>query len=187
MRVIAGFAKGRKLDAPSGYLTRPITDMIKGALFNVLGAEIEGAFFLDLFAGSGSVGVEALSRGAERVYFVDQSRTAVKTIKENIQKCKLDAGSSVFMMDAFKALDLFKRRGEKFDYIYVDPPFTNEKIFSQIMAKLGENGLLSDEGIIVIRSPKNKELSQSFDNLIQYRYSSYGESSLYYYHSTERS
>jgi 16S rRNA G966 N2-methylase RsmD len=91
------------------------------------------------------------------------------------------------MMDAFKALDLFKRRRKKFDFIYVDPPFTNEKIFSQIMAKLGENSLLSDKGIIVIRSPKNKELSQSFNNLIQYRYSSYGESSLYYYHSTERS
>ncbi|MDR1617268.1 MAG: 16S rRNA (guanine(966)-N(2))-methyltransferase RsmD [Syntrophomonadaceae bacterium] len=187
MRVIAGLAKGRKLNAPSGYLTRPITDMIKGALFNVLGAKVEGAFFLDLFAGSGSVGIEALSRGAEKVYFVDQSQAAAKIIKENIKRCQLEAGASVFMMDAFKALELFKRRQEKFACIYVDPPFTNEKIFSQIMTKLGEYRFLSDEGIIIIRAPKNKELSQSFNNLIQYRYNSYGESSLYYYNSMERS
>jgi len=182
MRVISGSAKGRRLKAPPGQGTRPITDMIKGALFNVLHEGIKGADILDIFAGSGNVGLEALSRGAGKAVFVERNPLAVRIIKENLHICKFDSQYyAVYQMDAFKALQLLKSKEETFSYIYIDPPFKNEKIFSQIMTELGESGLLKPEGIIIIRTRKDKELSVCFPNLIQYRYNRYGESILRYY------
>lgn len=182
MRVISGSAKGRKLKAPPGNVTRPITDMIKEALFNVLNVGVIDARFMDLFAGSGSVGIEALSRGAAQVVFIEQSPAAVRIIKDNLNNCKfVPQQYTIYEMDAFKALEALKRKQEMFSHIYVDPPFTNEKIFSQIMTKLDESRLLEPDGVLIIRTPKDKELFSRFQNLIQYRYNQYGESVLHYY------
>lgn len=187
MRVIAGSVKGRKLKAPPGQETRPITDRIKEALFNVLGSDIIDTDFLDLFAGSGSVGIEALSRGARRAVFVDNSKIAVKVMKENITACKFTEQAQICEMDVFRAVNFLEQKKKNFEYIYIDPPFKNDKIFHKIMDELGETGLLSEDGILIIRTQKNKELAQQFKNLIQYRYNHYGESCLNYYRLTERS
>ncbi|MBP1761424.1 MAG: rRNA ((966)-N(2))-methyltransferase, partial [Firmicutes bacterium] len=120
MRVIAGYARGKRLKAPSGLHTRPITDMIKEALFNVWGPDILEAKVLDLFAGSGSVGVEALSRGAAQTVFVDNDKNAIKTIGENLKNCGFEDGYELYHNDVFRALDILSRNCRRFDYIYVD-------------------------------------------------------------------
>jgi 16S rRNA (guanine966-N2)-methyltransferase len=180
LRVISGSAKGKKLKAPRGLNTRPITDMIKGALFNVWGPRVTGCKLLDLFAGSGSVGIEALSRGAEKVVFVDNSNEAVKIIKENLANCRFDPMSTIYRSDVLKVLGLLNRQGDRFDLVYIDPPFTNEKIFYEVMVALDEVDILDPDGIAVLRTPRKKEMPD-FKNLHRYRQSSYGESSLHYY------
>lgn len=185
MRVIAGSVKGRKLKAPVGLHTRPITDMIKEALFNVWGSDIYDSTVLDLFAGSGSVGIEALSRGACKVVFVDNDINSSKIIKENLNNCSLTTGWEVLHNDVFRVVELLSRHGQKFDYIYVDPPFSNVRIFNEIMLALGRADILEDDGVLVIRSQKQKEMAESFHRLVKYRQSNYGESNLHYYRWTK--
>ncbi len=182
MRVISGTAKGKKLKAPSGYDTRPITDRIKEALFNVIGSDIKDARFLDLFAGSGSVGIEALSRGAELVILVDSGKEAIRTIHYNLDICGFEKGYEVYRQDVFAAIRALLRRGIKFDLIYIDPPFTNEKLFDQVLTALDKQIILNSDGSIIIRAPRRKSLPLVFENLQCYRVNDYGESTLYYYH-----
>lgn len=185
MRVIAGKSRGKRLKAPSGEHTRPITDMIKEALFNVWGERVEDAAFLDLFAGSGSVGIEALSRGARTVVFVDNSAAAVSIIKDNLKTCKITEGFEVYRNDVFRAVSVLQTRGMKFDLIYVDPPFTNEAIFDKVIKVLDQAGVLAPNGILVIRTFRKKALPVCLDYLCKYRSSDYGESVLHYYRAHE--
>lgn len=185
MRVIAGQAKGKRLQAPPGMNTRPITDMIKEALFNVLGDEVRDSLFLDLFAGSGSVGIEALSRGAKQVVFIDNSAAAVGIIKNNISNCGFGEGFTVYRNDVFKALTLLDQRRTKFDLIYVDPPFTIEKIFDQIIRALDQVSILKQHGRIILRTQRKKQLTAQLNYLEEYRINNYGESALHYYRMYE--
>lgn len=181
MRVIAGLAKGKRLKAPAGLNTRPVTDMIKEALFNVLGDSVKGSLFLDLFAGSGSVGIEALSRGAKQVVFIDNSVPAVKTIKENICNCGFKEGFSIYRNDVFKALSILFQQGYKFDIIYIDPPFTVDEIFDRIICHLDETPMLTQYGKIILRTRRKKQINVRLHALEEYRTNNYGESALHYY------
>ncbi len=182
MRVIAGKAKGKRLNAPRGMKTRPITDMIKEALFNVLGPGVYEAAFLDLFAGSGSVGIEALSRGARPVFFVDNDRAAVGVITENIKNCGFSEGFEIYGHDVFQALRVLERNALQFDYIYVDPPFDQESIFGKIMIALGPAKLLSPGGLVILRTRRKMLMLDIYENLSRIRITQYGESVLHYYH-----
>lgn len=182
MRVIAGKAKGKKLKAPRGMKTRPITDMIKEALFNVLGNRIYEAAFLDLFAGSGSVGIEALSRGARPVFFVDNDKTAVGVIAENIRNCSFFDGFDIYCQDVFNSLKLLERHAAQFDFIYVDPPFTQESVFAKIMIALGPAQLLAPGGLVILRTQRKMDMLDKYGNLSRIRITQYGESVLHYYH-----
>ncbi len=184
MRIISGSAKGRRLKAPPGLNTRPITDMIKEALFNVWGSRIIGATVLDLFAGSGSVGIEALSRGAQYVMFVDNSADAIKAIRENLNHCRFEMGHDVYRGDVFHGLRRIARQSVKFDLIYIDPPFTQDNLFKAVMVSLSQINILESGGIIVIRTPRKKDMP-SFGSLEKYRHDNYGESSLHYYRRYE--
>ena len=118
--MIAGSAKGRRIHSVPGDLTRPITDRAKESLFNIIGPDIEGAAFLDLFAGTGSVGIEALSRGASFCRFVDKNNQALDTVKSNLKLTGLSAQAEVMRMDALRMLALHPDR--KFDYVFIAPP-----------------------------------------------------------------
>ncbi|QGT99077.1 16S rRNA (guanine(966)-N(2))-methyltransferase [Candidatus Syntrophocurvum alkaliphilum] len=185
MRVIAGNAKGRKLKSPPCFNTRPITDRIKEALFNTLSNSVKDAFFLDLFAGSGSVGIEALSRGASKVVFIDNDINSIKIINKNLINCNFVDGFEVYRQDVLKAIKILCKRNLLFDIIYIDPPFTNEKIFSQVMNEISKYNLLNKNGQIIIRIPKSLVLSSEFYNLKLYREKNYGESTLKYYELSE--
>ena len=183
MRVISGIARGKNLKAPPGNETRPITDMIKEALFNVLGPDIQGTDFLDLFAGSGSVGIEALSRGADRVVFIDNSSLAVKVIQANLAHCHFTEKHEVFKNDVFKAVERLNKDSRWFDYIYIDTPFTQENIFQEIMRKMDGTQLLKDQGTLIIRTPRKMVMPAALKNLQRVRHNHYGESTLHYYQS----
>lgn len=125
-RIIAGTARGLRLQPVPGDITRPITDRVKEALFNILGIDIHGAVFLDLFGGTGSVGIEALSRGAGFVRFIDIHSTAVQTIKSNLKHTHLEENAQVITQDAFSHLQQAPDR--KFDYIYIAPPTVQRNV-----------------------------------------------------------
>ncbi|HCX91257.1 MAG TPA: 16S rRNA (guanine(966)-N(2))-methyltransferase RsmD [Lachnospiraceae bacterium] len=181
MRVIAGKAKGRVLLAPKGVDTRPITAMIKEALFNIWQVQITGARFLDLFAGSGSMGIEALSRGAENVVFVEQGRKAIDTIKKNLTVCKFSSGYEIYQDDVFRRIKWLNENGYKFDIIYLDPPFTVDEIFLSVMEALANTEILSENGTIAIRTRKEKEMPDMIGKLEKFKVKIYGISGVHFY------
>lgn len=156
IRVIAGKAKGRKLFLVPGESTRPIGARVKEAFFNILGPDIEGSHFLDLFAGTGSVGIEALSRGAESATMVDSNRQAISTIQKNLETTLLKESAVVLQRDAFKLLKDFKE--PEFDYVYVAPP-QYMGLWKDVLLELDGNPtcLNPDAWIIVQIHPREYE------------------------------
>ncbi len=146
MRVVTGKAKGRKLKSVPGSTTRPITDRAKSALFNIIGERIVGARFLDLFAGTGQVGIEALSRGAAEAVFVEQNPAALRTIRENLALTGLADSARVVRADVFAFL---RREPEPFDYIYVAPPQYQGLWAATLQALDAVPGWLAPEGYAI--------------------------------------
>ncbi len=148
-RIIGGTARGLRLKPVPGDTTRPITDRVKESLFNIIGADVNGSTWLDLFAGTGSVGIEALSRGASFALLVDKERNAVSTIKANLQFTRLADKARVNLKDAFDLLN--SSENEKFDYIYIAPPQYHD-LWRKALVELDANpGLLAPDGWIVIQ------------------------------------
>lgn len=142
MRVITGTARGRRLSAPEGLDVRPTTDKVKEAVFSAVQFEIEDAVVLDLFAGSGQMGIEALSRGAKRAFFVDSSQKAVRCINENLRNTRFDRVSEVVSRDSF---DYIRLTSQTFDLIILDPPYHCghlENILPMAAKKLNEGGII---------------------------------------------
>lgn len=185
MRVIAGKAKGRVLTAPKGYQTRPIPAKIKEALFNVWQTRIADASFLDLFAGSGSIGIEALSRGARKVVFVERDRRAVNTIKRNLAACNFTDGYVIYQEDVFKRLARLKETGIVFDLVYLDPPFTVSGIFLPVMESLSNAAVLANSGAIAIRTPRELELPDRIIGLERTGCKRYGVSRVHFFKNAE--
>ena len=181
MRVIAGTAKGRVLFAPKGIGTRPILSMIKESLFNIWQEQVKSARFLDLFAGSGSIGIEALSREAKEVVFVEKNRSAVSIIRKNLALCQFQTGWSVYQDDVFQRLKKLSKDGQKFDIVYIDPPFTVKGIFQPVMNALSDSSVLSDQGIAAIRTRREMELPDVIGSLKKFRLKSYDISSIHFY------
>lgn len=152
MRVISGEKKGHKLIAPKGENTRPTEDRVKENVFNILGPIKEGAIVLDLFAGSGGVGIEFLSRGAEFCYFIDSSQKSVDTINHNLEHTKLTDKSMVIRGSALKLLDVFAQEKLKFDYVYIDPPFDNIILYKRSIQNILLKDLLKRGGLIIVES-----------------------------------
>jgi len=145
MRVVSGSARGRKLKEPAGDGIRPTTDKVKESIFNIIQFDIEGRRVLDLFAGTGQLGIEALSRGAGNTLFVDSSTEAVKLIRENIKVCGFMDKSSVYACDALRYLE----NDEKYDLIFIDPPY-DSKLAAKALSKIVEFDKLNKNGIIIL-------------------------------------
>jgi 16S rRNA (guanine966-N2)-methyltransferase len=151
-RIISGTAKGFVLQDVPGDITRPITDRVKESLFNIIGADIEGTSILDLFGGTGSVGIEALSRGAEFARFIDLNHAAIKVIKSNLQRSKLIDKAEVVQSDAFEYLN--RAPDHQFEYIYIAPP-QYKKLWSKALERLDQatDWLTPDAWVIVQIAP----------------------------------
>lgn len=156
MRVITGSARGRRLKDLPGLDTRPTTDKVKESIFNIVQFDVEGRKVLDLFAGTGQLGIEALSRGAERCVFVDQSREAVKIIQENVKTTGFENQSRVAAGDAISFLTSCR---EKFALVFLDPPYASD-LLDRALLKLAEIDIVAENGIIVCESALDKILPQ---------------------------
>ena len=155
MRVIAGIAKGRNLAVVPGEGTRPIYDRVKTALFDTLSSQVEGARFLDLYAGTGAVGIEALSRGAERATFVELAPKAVRVLHQNLQATGLAEKAEVVQRDVFKYVAA--NSGDQFDIIYLAPP-QYQGLVPKTLAALDESGLLADHTLVIAQQhPKESQ------------------------------
>ncbi len=148
MRIIAGTARSLPLKAVDGIDTRPTTDRIKETLFNIIAPEVPDAVFLDLFAGSGAIGLEALSRGAKRAVFVDHSRKAVSVIRENIEFTGFDSQSKVLYMDFSAALKALTGQ-ERFDLVFLDPPY-GKGLSAYALEALSELDLCGDDALVIV-------------------------------------
>lgn len=185
LRVIAGSAKGRKLKPVPGDTTRPIMDRVKEALFSILGHYVVDATFLDLFGGTGSVGIEALSRGARHALFVEMERAAVQVIRDNLQHTQLIDRAEIAHINAF---DLLKRTPRQpYDYIYVAPP-QYKGLWIQALKSLDENpAWYHEESIIIVQIDKREREPLALTHLKRYDERQYGKTVLWFYEHTNAS
>lgn len=160
MRVISGIRKGHKLKVVKGKSVRPTEDKVKESLFNILGPIDETSLVLDLFAGTGSIGIEFLSRGAKEAYFVDRSYESINVIKENLQHTKLMGKSQVIKGDSVSKLEYFQKLNIEFDYIYIDPPYNDSKIIIKALESINNKTILSVDGMIILEHDKDLDISK---------------------------
>ena len=179
MRVITGSAKGRKLQPVPGDTTRPITDRAKEALFSILGYWIEGKRVLDLFGGTGAVGIESLSRGAAFAHFVDMNRKAVDTMRANLGHCRLAANAHVERADSFTMLKTY--RGEPFDLIYVAPPQYQELWRKALLLIDSHPDLLAPDGEVIVQIHPREDAPIDLHFLQEYDRRKYGSVLLVFY------
>ena len=179
LRVISGKARGRKLRSVPGDSTRPITDRTKESLFNILSVDIIEARFLDLFAGTGSVGIEALSRGANYARFVDTNALAVKTMRANLKSTQLSEKGEVWRMDALSLLG--QAADQQFDYIYIAPP-QYKQIWKHTLAKLDQHmDWLADDAWVIVQIHPIEYEDTKLDRLEEFDQRKYGSTLLVFY------
>jgi 16S rRNA (guanine966-N2)-methyltransferase len=182
MRIIAGKYRGRILKRPPSLQTRPTSDRLRETLFNILAPRIEGARFLDLCAGSGAVGIEALSRGGFHVTFVDRSRKMCGLIEANVDSLQIDEGEfEIVTREASEYLRQRSRKGDAFDIVFYDPPYATD--YEDVLRYTGENSarLLTEDGLVIVEHHKKKELPEEFGGLKKYRVVKQGDSVLSFY------
>ncbi|RPI30069.1 MAG: 16S rRNA (guanine(966)-N(2))-methyltransferase RsmD [Chloroflexota bacterium] len=179
LRIIAGKARGRRLKAVPGDSTRPITDRVKESLFDIIGADIQGARLLDLFAGTGSVGIEALSRGAAFVRFLDLNRLAVNTIRVNLETTGLKAGAEVLKIDAFALLG--RPADRIFDYVYIAPPQYKELWLKALTILDGRTDWLSDDAWVIAQIHPAEYRPIELKNLVEFDQRHYGSTLLVFF------
>ena len=177
MRVITGKARGTVLKTPEGLDTRPTSDRVKEALFSIIQFDVPGARVLDLFGGTGQLGIEAISRGAKSAVFVDAGEKACSLIKENLRRTKLEQDAKVVRMDY---LDYLKRCREKYDIIFLDPPYA-EVFLENALKCITEIDILQTGGIIVTERPLGKELPWEYEGFTRSKDYKYGKTLLTIY------
>lgn len=184
MRVTTGSLKGRKLFHPKGI--RPTQEKVRKALFDILG-DISGVLFLELFAGSAAVGLEAVSRGASRALVVERDRESLAAIQKNVQACKASMSCEIMPLDADRAVQSLHKAGRKFDIIFLDPPYTlqvsggGESPAKKTLQTLGAYDIVAPNGFIVVQHFKKDKLPETLGSLYLFKQPSYGDTLLSFY------
>lgn len=174
MRIISGNNKGKRLFAPKDMSVRPTSDKIKEAIFNMIGYIDEESTVLDIFAGTGNMGIEFLSRGAKSCYFVDSSHKSISFVKRNISDCKLESKSNIFVADYEKAIKMLGKQNLKFDYIFADPPY-HLNCTKNIIELIFTNDLLEKDGLLIIECDKSEKMFENVEqNMLEYKEKIYG-------------
>jgi 16S rRNA (guanine966-N2)-methyltransferase len=170
MRIISGISKGRKLVTPRDHSLRPTSDRVKESIFNTLQGKLEGKVVLDLFAGTGNLGIEALSRGAKKTIFVEKGRQALRLIQRNLNLFGLKERSEIFPKDANRAIGILKQKGESFDLILMDPPYEKGLIHKTLMT-LNSHQIFHKDSILVVEHNRREPLPRTLGgwNLIRQR------------------
>jgi 16S rRNA (guanine966-N2)-methyltransferase len=188
MRVIAGNYRSRVLAAPTGNKTRPTSDRLRETLFNVLAPRIEGSIFLDLYAGSGAVGIEALSRGAREAIFVEKAEPALKIIRANLASLGIRGGYSLEARGVNPALTRLTSSGRVANIVFLDPPYEQAEEYERALELLGGecSGLLAGDSIVVAEHAKKSELGEQYGALVRYRVLKQGDAALSFYQVSTR-
>lgn len=170
--MIGGKYGGRYLVSFKADHIRPTTDRVKESLFNILQNQIEGALVLDLFCGTGNLGIEALSRGAKKVTFVDAHPKSIQILKQNLEKLKVTEDHQILRKDVFSFLKTYT--GDPFDLIFIDPPFT-EAIADQVMTQVSASGIFAPQTCIAIESGRREKIEKDYQALSRYTDREYGD------------
>ncbi|MBW7458246.1 16S rRNA (guanine(966)-N(2))-methyltransferase RsmD [Paenibacillus sepulcri] len=188
MRVIAGTAKGRALKAVPGMNTRPTTDKVKEAIFSMIGPYFEGGWALDLFAGTGGLGIEALSRGADHAVFVDLEQSSIDVVKRNVQAAGFTEQAEIYRNESLRALKALAKRGTAFRIVFLDPPYKIRNM-DVMMQSLSGLGLLSHGAVIVVEHDAGHTYPEAIDGFEQAKHSTYGDTAvtIYYYRHADGS
>jgi 16S rRNA (guanine(966)-N(2))-methyltransferase RsmD len=183
MRVIAGQYRSRVLVAPRGRDTRPTSDRLRETLFNVLAPRLEGAVLIDLYAGSGAVGIEALSRGAREAIFVEQAEPALKAIRANLSALGIRGGYALEARSVISALKRLSSSGLTADVVFLDPPYAWAEEYEQVLGLLGGecSGLLGTDAVVVAEHAKKDDLAERYRELSRYRVLKQGDAALSFY------
>ena len=181
MRVIAGSLRGHRLECPSGLALRPTSDRLKESLFNILAPCVEGSRFLDLFSGSGSIGLEAYSRGAGRVVVVEKEASALRCLQGNLKRCRAEEEIFVLAFSVPLALKKLSGQGDRFDIIFLDPPYQEDKLYKETLTGIDCGLLVSPDGMVIAEHPAKKALPDVCGSLHCYRRHRVGDSCLSFY------
>jgi len=174
MRVIAGRARGMRLRAPRGADVRPTADRVKESLFSMLADRIQGASVLDLFAGSGALGIEAVSRGAQRAGFVDRARASLEAVRDNVGRAGLADQAELVRGDALAAIRSLAEAGRTFDLVFADPPY-EAGMAARVVAVVGRHGIVRPGGCLVVEHSVREEIPAVIENLRAVRTRVYGD------------
>ena len=181
MRVIAGKYKSRKLMAPEGMDTRPTSDRLRETLFNVVAPSVPDSVWLDLFAGTGAIGIEALSRGAHMVYFVEAAKRAARTIRNNLDTLKIEEGYEVIERDAATALRLLDSQAVSCNFCFLDPPYRKMGDYEQVLGFLSQSRLLAPQSVVIAEHDKHFDPGEAFGALRRHRKLKQGDAILSFY------
>lgn len=162
MRIISGTSRGRRLVAPKNQSLRPTSDRVKESIFNILGEGVKGKMVLDLFAGTGNLGIEALSRGAKRTLFVEKGRQALRIIQRNLLQCGVERRSEIIPKDVNRAIGILRERGESFDVIFMDPPY-QKGLIQKTLTKLSSYRIFHEDSILVIEHDRREPLPETVE------------------------
>lgn len=174
LRIIAGSAKGTRLKTPKGMNTRPTTDRVKESVFGILAARVADADVLDLFAGTGNLGLEALSRGASTAILIDKNIQSIKIMLENAILTKLTGMAVICREDVMQALRRFDNEGKAFDLIFCDPPY-NLGLGPKVLQTIDTGNVLKDSGILVLEHSRHEKIPEGLKRIVAYRSEFYGE------------
>jgi len=180
VRIIGGIYKGRTLRAAKGLETRPTSDRLRETLFNILAPQIEASRFLDICAGSGAVGIEALSRGASAATFIERSRRACAVIEANLSAVGIKDEARIINAEAVSGLRRIGGQRSGFDIVFLDPPYASQ-VYEDVMSRLGSGNLLSADGIVVVEHRAKSPLKSDYGKLRGVRESIQGDSALAFY------
>lgn len=184
MRVIAGTAKGRRLKTVKGMTTRPTADRVKESLFNIIKEKLEDNSFLDLYAGTGNIGIEALSRGVVRVVFVERDKQAIKILRENLQLTNFQQNVEIYQQDVMTALEILGKKKRSFDLIFLDPPYY-EGLEEKTLASICSNKVLTSQGLVIIEHSRKNTLPSTVASLQLIRTENYGDTAISFYRIRE--
>jgi 16S rRNA (guanine(966)-N(2))-methyltransferase RsmD len=184
MRVIAGKYRSRTLRSLRGQAMRPTSDRLRETLFDVLGPAVAGAVFVDLYAGTGAVGIEALSRGARTVVFAENHRPAVELIRANLRALGIESGAEVLAADALRGLRRLASRGLVADFIFADPPYADLRAYGEVLDWLGGNDLLAADGVLILEHAARHSLPNGCGRLKKSRTLRQGDAALSFYRQT---
>jgi 16S rRNA (guanine966-N2)-methyltransferase len=162
MRIISGTSKGRRLATPRGQALRPTSDRVKESIFNILGKEVEGKVVLDLFAGTGNLGIEALSRGARKVLFVEKGREALRIIRRNVRQCGFKEEYEIIPKEVNRAIGILEKRGETFDLIFMDPPY-EKGLIRKTLSKLNLCRIYHGGSVLVVEHDRREPLPEKME------------------------